>query len=194
MQTYYCISHSEICIEIPRKMLASFKASCRPGHTFWKLVPCSVWNRSVLEMLWWQDRSLSRRVAWPQQLHPSCLPWCTSSLGDILLPGKSHGRRSLIGYSPWGCEELDTTERLHFTSLLGVDREEALSKLGENTHLGFTLHPAVPLSPCDLGRRNSSQQGLSGRPALLLGSRFSGWWLRALMKAGISFLQKHQST
>ena len=31
-----------------------------------------------------------------------------------LLPGKSHGRRSLIGYSPWGCKELDTTERLHF--------------------------------------------------------------------------------
>ena len=31
-----------------------------------------------------------------------------------LLPGKSHGRRSLIGYSPWGRKELDTTERLHF--------------------------------------------------------------------------------
>ena len=31
-----------------------------------------------------------------------------------LLPGKSHGRRSLIGYSPLGCKELDTTERLHF--------------------------------------------------------------------------------
>ena len=27
-----------------------------------------------------------------------------------LLPGKSHGRRSLIGYSPWGCKESDTTE------------------------------------------------------------------------------------
>ena len=32
----------------------------------------------------------------------------------VLLPGKSHGRRSLVGYSPWGLEELDTTERLHF--------------------------------------------------------------------------------
>ena len=27
-----------------------------------------------------------------------------------LLPGKSHGRRSLVGCSPWGLEELDTTE------------------------------------------------------------------------------------
>ena len=32
----------------------------------------------------------------------------------VLLPGKSHGRRSLVGYSPWGREELGRTERLHF--------------------------------------------------------------------------------
>ena len=32
----------------------------------------------------------------------------------VLLPGKSHGRRSLVGCSPWGRTELDTTERLHF--------------------------------------------------------------------------------
>ena len=32
----------------------------------------------------------------------------------MLLPGKSHGRRSLVGCSPWGHEESDTTERLHF--------------------------------------------------------------------------------
>ena len=33
---------------------------------------------------------------------------------QALLPGKTHGQRSLIGYSPWGCKELDTTEWLHF--------------------------------------------------------------------------------
>ena len=27
-------------------------------------------------------------------------------------PGKSHGQRNLVGYSPWGCKELDTTELL----------------------------------------------------------------------------------
>ena len=32
----------------------------------------------------------------------------------VLLPGKSHGRRSLVGCSPWGCEESDMTDRLHF--------------------------------------------------------------------------------
>ena len=30
------------------------------------------------------------------------------------MPGKSHGRRSLVGCRPWGHEESDTTEQLHF--------------------------------------------------------------------------------
>ena len=45
-------------------------------------------------------RSHYRRRQW----HPT----------PVLLPGKSHGRRSLVGCSPWGREELDTTEWLHF--------------------------------------------------------------------------------
>ena len=32
----------------------------------------------------------------------------------VLLPGNSRGWRSLVGCSPWGCEESDSTERLHF--------------------------------------------------------------------------------
>ena len=32
----------------------------------------------------------------------------------VLLPGKSHGQRSLVGCSSWGRDESDTTERLHF--------------------------------------------------------------------------------
>ena len=32
----------------------------------------------------------------------------------VLLPGKFYGQRSLVGYSPWGREESDTTEPLHF--------------------------------------------------------------------------------
>ena len=30
----------------------------------------------------------------------------------VFLPGESHGQRSLVGYSPWGCKESDTTEQL----------------------------------------------------------------------------------
>ena len=32
----------------------------------------------------------------------------------VLLPGKSHGHWSLVGYSPWGRKESSTTERLNF--------------------------------------------------------------------------------
>ena len=32
----------------------------------------------------------------------------------VLLPGKSHGQRSLVGYSLWGRKESDTSEQLHF--------------------------------------------------------------------------------
>ena len=46
------------------------------------------------------DSSSFRRRQW----HPT----------PVLLPGKSHGRRSLVGCSPWGCQESDTTEQLHF--------------------------------------------------------------------------------
>ena len=34
----------------------------------------------------------------------------------VLLPGESHGWRSLVGYSPWGRKESDTTERLNLGS------------------------------------------------------------------------------
>ena len=33
---------------------------------------------------------------------------------SVLLPGKSHGWRSMVGYSPCDRKELDVTERLHF--------------------------------------------------------------------------------
>ena len=41
---------------------------------------------------------------WRRRWHPT----------PVLLPGKSNGRRSPVGYSPWGREELDMTEQLHF--------------------------------------------------------------------------------
>ena len=48
----------------------------------------------------WEGSKVRQRRRW----HPT----------PVLLPGKSHGWRSLVGCSPWGCEESDMTERLHF--------------------------------------------------------------------------------
>ena len=39
------------------------------------------------------------------------IPWRKKwQLALVFLPGESHGQRSLMGYSPWGCKESDTTE------------------------------------------------------------------------------------
>ena len=41
--------------------------------------------------------------------------WIIGTLAwEVLLPGKSHGRRNLVGCNPCGCEESDTTEQLPF--------------------------------------------------------------------------------
>ena len=42
------------------------------------------------------------------------------------MPGKSHGWRSLVGYSPWGRKESDTAEQLHFHFHFIAEREEEL--------------------------------------------------------------------
>ena len=38
----------------------------------------------------------------------------------VFLPGEFHGQRSLAGYSPWSPRELDTTERLILSDVLGI--------------------------------------------------------------------------
>ena len=49
---------------------------------------------------------------------PGKIPWRRKwQSTPTLLPGKSHRWRRVIGYSPWGLKESDTTERLHFTSI-----------------------------------------------------------------------------
>ena len=44
-----------------------------------------------------------RKVPWRRKWQPT----------PALLPGKSHGQRSLEGYNPWGHKESDKTERLN---------------------------------------------------------------------------------
>ena len=43
-----------------------------------------------------------RKIPWRRKQQPT----------PVLVPGKFNGRRSLVGYSPWGCKELDMTEEL----------------------------------------------------------------------------------
>ena len=52
----------------------------------------------------WKYLQIPSYTVWRRQWHPT----------PVLLPGRSHGWRSLEGCSPWRCWGLDMTERLQF--------------------------------------------------------------------------------
>ena len=44
----------------------------------------------------------------------------------------SHGQRSLVGYSPWGCEESDTTEQLYLLTHFSPQTDDSAVELGDH--------------------------------------------------------------
>ena len=85
--------------------------------------------------------SLSRSLNRKRQWHPT----------PVLLPGKSHGWRSLVGCSPWGRLESDTTEQLHF--------DISLSCIGEGK--GNQLQCSCQENPRDGGAWWAAVYGVS---------------------------------
>ena len=89
-----------------RNLYAGQEATVRTGHgtTDWFPIGKGVCQGCILSpCLFNFYAEYIRRRQW----HPT----------SVLLPGKSHGRRSLVGCSPRGLEESDTTDRLHFHAL-----------------------------------------------------------------------------
>ena len=89
-------STRNIPIALPHdlKTIASFPETNWLDTQLWSNCPALIWK------------------LWRRQWHPT----------PVLLPGKFHGWRSLVGYSPWGRKELDMTEWLHlYESLKGWD-------------------------------------------------------------------------
>ena len=58
------------------------------------------------------QESWGQSLGWEDALRREWQP----TLG--FLPKESHGERSLVGYSPWGCRESDMTERLTHTHII----------------------------------------------------------------------------
>ena len=63
-----------------------------------------------------------------------------SILAPVFLPGKFHGQRSLVGYSPWGCKELDVIECAH--SHTHTDTHTPLERV-----LGISVFSELQRSP-----------------------------------------------
>ena len=87
-----------------------FSLSCT-GEGNGNPLQCSCLENPREGEAWWaavygvaQSWTRLKQLSWRRQWHPT----------PVLLPEKSHGPRSLAGCSPWGREESDTTERLHF--------------------------------------------------------------------------------
>ena len=86
----------------------------RDGGALWAAVYGVAQSRTRLKRL--SNSSSSSLNNWRRQRHPT----------PVLLPGKSHGRRSLVDCNPWDLEELDMTEPLHFhVSLYASEKEMA---------------------------------------------------------------------
>ena len=64
------------------------------------------------EVLWTEELGRLQSMEMQQRQTQLWRRWWHPT--PVLLPGKSHGWRSLVGCSPWGLKESDTTERLHF--------------------------------------------------------------------------------
>ena len=69
-----------------------------------------------------QFRCLAHLKYWIVVVHIDL--WASLVVHSSTLPGKSHGQRSLVGCSPRGHKELDTTERLHFSFTLHALEED----------------------------------------------------------------------
>ena len=60
-----------------------------------------------------------RKIPWRRKWQPT----------PGFLPGKSHGQRSLVGYSPRGPKESDTTEQLHYYWWIIIKASQTLGEL-----------------------------------------------------------------
>ena len=78
-------------------------------------------NLPALQEIWGPSLGLVRSP-WRRKWQPT----------PVFSPGKSHGQRSLLGYTPWGRKELDVTERLSTARQHILHLERPCSKLGHN--------------------------------------------------------------
>ena len=89
-----------LCLSICEFSLSVFRKCEEVTYSRVSLVAQMVKNLPAMQDT--RVRSLLGKIPWRREWQPT----------PVFLPGDSHGQGSLVGYSPWGCKELDMTERL----------------------------------------------------------------------------------
>ena len=78
-------------------------------------------------------QSLGQENPWRRKWQPTSVLW----------PRKFHGWRSLVGYSPWGRKESDTTEQLHYICL--SIRKNEISVFAVSKQIAYDVHQILCL-------------------------------------------------
>ena len=153
------------------------------GCESWTMKKAEHQRIDAFELWCWEDSWGWLEALWRRQWHPN----------PVLLPGKSHGQRSLVGCSPWGREESDTTERLHFDFSLSCIGEGNGNPLQcsclENPRDGGAWWAAVSgvaQSRTWLKRLSSSSSSSSSR--WFSGTLLLFWWSNGCWQFDLWFL------
>ena len=82
------------------------------------LIQVGTWCKAIILQFKISKFKQKTKIITKKERHETCkhlaqaIPWRRKwqPTSSTPLPGKSHGLRTLVGYSPWGRKELDTAE------------------------------------------------------------------------------------
>ena len=118
---------SQSCLTLCDPMDCSLPGSSVHGifqHEYWSGLPLEVYKLMYITRWAWASQlaqwlkirlPIQETLRYEFKLWVGKIPWRRKwQPTPVFLPWKSHGLRSLVGYSPCGCKELDMTEWFHF--------------------------------------------------------------------------------
>ena len=112
------------------------------------------------------------KISWRREWQPT----------PVCLPGEVHGQRSLEGYRPGGCKELDTPEQITLPLFCFPRLYQALPRPSNGFHVLFHTH--TPRGPCAVFSPLSSSAGQHW--SRLTGTSLRPWtregWRRTLVQ------------
>ena len=149
------VSWLSICSRDCSFLLFFLLGSFLPLHSAHRYVYCEGFYCSLCDGSWVSSSNFNlfaelQATYWRRTWQPT----------PVFLPGTSHGQRSLAGYCPWGCKELDTTEQLNIKNKTTYSKAY-LASLMKFSH--ETLHLNTS-SPCSLVSPSLASSATSHTP------------------------------